>query len=110
MCFHTIEQDVSRCAYVIFSKMTLCHNEKIDFLIISVVHDNFRMPSSLLMYFERQAYMANNIDPDQTFATVLPTKCDSDDMFCSQSYLGLRIDRSLVYFINPICRIRLIHK
>ena len=29
--------------------------------------------------------------------TVLPTKCDSDVMFCLHSYQGLRIDRSLVY-------------
>ena len=29
--------------------------------------------------------------------TVVPTKSDSDAMFCLQSYQGLRIDRSLVY-------------
>ena len=29
--------------------------------------------------------------------TVLPAKSESDVMFCSQSYLGLGIDRSLVY-------------
>ena len=29
--------------------------------------------------------------------TVLPAKSDSDVMLCSQSYQGLRIDRSLVY-------------
>ena len=29
--------------------------------------------------------------------TVLPAKSDSDVMFCSQKYQGLRIDRSLVY-------------
>ena len=29
--------------------------------------------------------------------TVLPTKSDSDVMFCLQSYQGIRIDRSLVY-------------
>ena len=28
---------------------------------------------------------------------VLPAKSDSDDMFCLQSYYGLRIDRSLIY-------------
>ena len=31
------------------------------------------------------------------FATVVPTKSDSDAMFCLQSYEGIRIDRSLVY-------------
>ena len=29
--------------------------------------------------------------------TILPVKSDSDVMFCLQSYLGLRIDGSLVY-------------
>ena len=29
--------------------------------------------------------------------TVLPTKSDSDAMFCLQKYQGLRIERSLVY-------------
>ena len=29
--------------------------------------------------------------------TVLPAKSESDDMFCLQSYQGLRIDRSHVY-------------
>ena len=33
--------------------------------------------------------------------TVLPTKTDSDVMFCLQSYQGLRIDRSLVYLSYP---------
>ena len=32
----------------------------------------------------------------QIRATVLPAKSDSDDMFCLQSFQGLRIDRSLV--------------
>ena len=30
-------------------------------------------------------------------ATLLPAKSDSEVMFCSQSYQGLKIDRSLVY-------------
>ena len=30
-------------------------------------------------------------------STVVPTKSDSDAMFCLQSYKGLRIDISLVY-------------
>ena len=32
-----------------------------------------------------------------SYATVKPAKSDSDDMFCLQSYWGLRIDISLVY-------------
>ena len=31
------------------------------------------------------------------YCPVLPTKSDSDFMFCLQSHQGLRIDRSLVY-------------
>ena len=31
------------------------------------------------------------------YSTVLPAKSDSDVIFCLQSNLGLRIDRSLVY-------------
>ena len=31
------------------------------------------------------------------YATVLPFKSDSDDMFCLQSYQELVIDTSLVY-------------
>ena len=34
-----------------------------------------------------------------------PAKSDSDDMFCLQSYKGLRIDRSLVYLSYPQDRI-----
>ena len=34
---------------------------------------------------------------DLFIATVLPTKSDSDVMFCLQSNQGLRIDRSFVY-------------
>ena len=34
-------------------------------------------------------------------ATVLPAKSDSDVIFRLQSYLGLRIDRSLVYLSYP---------
>ena len=34
---------------------------------------------------------------DEYAFTVLPTKSDSDVMFCLQSYQGLKIDRSLVY-------------
>ena len=30
-------------------------------------------------------------------STVVPTKSDSDVIFCLQSYKGLRIDKSLVY-------------
>ena len=30
-------------------------------------------------------------------STVVPTKSDSNVMFCLQRYRGLRIDRSLVY-------------
>ena len=38
-------------------------------------------------------------------ATVVPTKSDSDVMFCLQSYHGLIIDRSLVYYSYPQDRI-----
>ena len=37
--------------------------------------------------------------------TVLPAKSDNDVMFCLQSYQGLRIDRSLVYYSYPQDRI-----
>ena len=37
--------------------------------------------------------------------TVLPAKSDSYVMFCLQRYQGLIIDRSLVYYRNPIHRI-----
>ena len=30
-------------------------------------------------------------------STVMPAKCDSDGMFCLQSYQGFIINRSLVY-------------
>ena len=33
----------------------------------------------------------------KAFTTVLPTKSDSDVMFCLQSYWGLILDSSLVY-------------
>ena len=33
----------------------------------------------------------------RSVSTVVPTKSDSETMFCLQSYQGLRIDRSLVY-------------
>ena len=36
---------------------------------------------------------------------VLPVKSDSDVMFCLQSYLGLRIDRFLLYNSYPQDRI-----
>ena len=38
-------------------------------------------------------------------ATIVPTKSDSDVMFCLQSYQGIRIDRSLVYQSYPQDRI-----
>ena len=34
---------------------------------------------------------------DENSITVVPTKSDSDDMFCLQSYQELVIDKSLVY-------------
>ena len=37
--------------------------------------------------------------------TVVPTKSDSDVMFCLQSYQGLMIDKSIVYQSYPQDRI-----
>ena len=38
-------------------------------------------------------------------ATVLPAKSDSYDMFCLQSYQGVVIDKSLVYYSYPQGRV-----
>ena len=46
------------------------------------------------------------LDTKRHSPTVMPTKSDSDIMFCLQSYHGLIIDRSLC--INPILQIGLI--
>ena len=40
-----------------------------------------------------------------TRTTVLPARSDGDVMFCLQSYKGLLIDRSLVYYSYPQDRI-----
>ena len=49
--------------------------------------------------------IANKNNKSTTNATVLPAKSDSDVMFCLQSYQGLIIDRSLVYWSYPQDRI-----
>ena len=39
----------------------------------------------------------NEVMAQDDTVTVVPTKSDSDVMFCLHSYQGLRIDMSLVY-------------
>ena len=50
-------------------------------------------------------YNKCNFTPNLVTAIVVPAKSDNDIMFCLQSYQGLVIDRSLVYYSDPQDRI-----
>ena len=47
---------------------------------------------------------------NKTSSKVLPAKSDTDVMFCLQSYEGLIIDRSLVYYMQSEINTQVIYR
>ena len=78
------------------------------FYVVSFVFSVLAMPfvlthlaDSLDWFTKQRSHCINIWEPldKLTITIVMPAKCDSDGMFCLQSYQGLRLYRSLVYYL-----------